>query len=175
MSSSISVAGKLSPFVSNKWCVMTDCLQHCSLLLHLSVRVRPFSEREHQQLASTNYAGPTLFLSDLSTHSTPQPPRNFSSSASSHNSTGAIRKVLKVLDERILVFDPPESNPVSAFQKVILPVMGKKTKDIRFCFDRVFDEQCGQEEVYDGSAKELVGHVMDGFHSTVFAYGVSSS
>lgn len=53
-------------------------------------------------------------------------------------------------------------------------MMGKKVKDIRFCFDRVFDEDCGQEEVYDGSAKELVGHVMEGFHSTVFAYGVSS-
>lgn len=50
---------------------------------------------------------------------------------------------------------------------------GKKAKDIRFCFDRVFDEDCGQEDVYEGSARELVGHVMNGFHSTVFAYGVS--
>lgn len=85
-----------------------------------------------------------------------------------------MRKVLKVLDERILVFDPPESNAVASFQpKSALPMMGKKVKDIRFCFDRVFDDDCGQEEVYDGSAKELVGHVMNGFHSTVFAYGVS--
>ena len=81
--------------------------------------------------------------------------------------------MLKVLDDRILVFDPPESNSVAAFQKTNLPMMGKKVKDIRFCFDRVFDESCGQEEVYDGSAKELVGHVMNGFHSTVFAYGAT--
>lgn len=140
----------------------------------LIVRVRPFSEREHNQLASTTYSGPALFLSDpTATHATPQPPKNFSASAGSHSATGAIRKVLKVVDSRILVFDPPESNPVSAFQKIAMPSIGKKSKDIRFCFDRVFDEECGQEEVYDGSAKELVGHVMDGFHSTVFAYGVS--
>lgn len=71
------------------------------------------------------------------------------------------------------MFDPPESNTVATFQKTNLPMMGKKVKDIRFCFDRVFDEDCGQEEVYDGSAKELVGHVMNGFHSTVFAYGAT--
>lgn len=85
------------------------------------------------------------------------------------------RKILKVLDERILVFDPPDSNAVASFQKGNLPLPGKKVKDIRFCFDRVFDDDCGQEEVYEGSAKELVGHVMEGYHSTVFAYGVSQN
>lgn len=127
-------------------------------------------------LSSTYDTGPTLFVSDptasTSTYSTPQPPRNFASAGV--HSTGAVRKVLKVLDDRILVFDPPEINGGAAFVKSAMPMMGKKAKDIRFCFDRVFDEQCGQEEVYNGSAQELVGHVMDGYHSTVFAYGVST-
>ncbi|GAA5972359.1 hypothetical protein JCM11641_002423 [Rhodosporidiobolus odoratus] len=138
--------------------------------ISVAVRVRPFSEREQLQLNNAYDAGPALFLSDPSsstvattTFSTPQPPRG----------PGALRKILKVLDDRILVFDPPETNAVASFQKQHMPAMGKKVKDIRFCFDRVFDDGCGQEEVYDGSAKELVGHVMDGFHSTVFAYGAT--
>lgn len=136
--------------------------------ISVAVRVRPFSEKERLLLASTAAIAPTLFHSvssqQPSTYSTPQPPRN---------SAGSTRKILKVLDERILVFDPPENTAVTSFSKgAFPPTLGKKVKDIRFCFDRVFDEGCGQEEVYEGSAKELVGHVMNGFHSTVFAYGV---
>ncbi|GAA6036650.1 hypothetical protein JCM8097_001272 [Rhodosporidiobolus ruineniae] len=134
--------------------------------ISVAVRVRPFSEKERLQLNSNHDAGPTLFNSDASatpTYTTPQPARG----------PGSMRKVLKVLDERILVFDPPDTNAVASFQRSNMPLMGKKVKDIRFCFDRVFDEDCGQEEVYDGSAKELVSHVMDGFHSTVFAYGAT--
>ncbi|GAA5916785.1 hypothetical protein JCM6882_004165 [Rhodosporidiobolus microsporus] len=135
--------------------------------ISVAVRVRPFSEKERLQVNSAYDAGPALFVSDPSSsapvYSTPQPPRG----------PGALRKILKVLDDRILVFDPPETNAVASFQKSAMPLMGKKVKDIRFCFDRVFDEDCGQEEVYDGSAKELVSHVMDGFHSTVFAYGAT--
>lgn len=135
--------------------------------------MRPFSEKEQLLLSSTYGVGPTLFNSDPSAapvYTTPQPPRN--------NNPGCLRKALKVLDDRILVFDPPESNAAQSYNQpqnkpAALPMMGKKVKDIRFCFDRVFDEDCGQEDVYEGSAKELVGHVMDGFHSTVFAYGVS--
>ncbi|GAA6047130.1 hypothetical protein JCM3770_006915 [Rhodotorula araucariae] len=139
--------------------------------ISVAVRVRPFSDKERLLVNSQYDAGPTLFTSDgtastsaAPVYSTPQPARG---------GAGNLRKVLKVLDDRILVFDPPETNAVASFQRQILPMQGKKTKDIRFCFDRVFDEDCGQEEVYDGSAKELVAHVMDGFHSTVFAYGAT--
>ncbi|KAL8283257.1 hypothetical protein RQP46_006035 [Phenoliferia psychrophenolica] len=134
--------------------------------ISVAVRVRPWSEKEAAQLSATYNVGPQLFGSDQSTStSTPQPPPRASS--------GALRKVLKVLDDRILVFDPPETNAVASFHRANFPAMGKKVKDIRFCFDKVFDDDCGQEEVYDGSARELVGHVMNGFHSTVFAYGAT--
>ena len=136
------------------------------------MRVRPLSEKESNQLSVSHNQAPTLFSSDgqpaASTHATPQPPNRSS-----------VRKVLKVLDDRILVFDPPENNALTSFTKGVISSMGmggnmgKKVKDKRFCFDKVFDENCGQEEVYEGSAKALVGHVMNGFHSTVFAYGVS--
>ncbi|GAA5926241.1 hypothetical protein JCM3775_000966 [Rhodotorula graminis] len=139
--------------------------------ISVAVRVRPFSDKERLLVNSQYDVGPALFTADgtaststAPTYTTPQPSRG---------GAGNLRKVLKVLDDRILVFDPPETNAVASFQRQILPMQGKKTKDIRFCFDRVFDEDCGQEEVYDGSAKALVSHVMDGFHSTVFAYGAT--
>ncbi|KAG0666089.1 kinesin-like protein Klp5 [Rhodotorula mucilaginosa] len=128
------------------------------------------AEKERLLLNSNHDAGPALFNSDNAAASTSTGPPIYSTPQPARG-PGSLRKVLKVLDERILVFDPPETNAVASFHKANMPMQGKKTKDIRFCFDRVFDEDCGQEEVYDGSAKELVGHVMDGFHSTVFAYG----
>jgi kinesin family protein 18/19 len=85
-----------------------------------------------------------------------------------------IRKVVKVLDDRVCVFDPPETSPIASYQKTLLGPSVKKVKDIRFCFDKVFDETAGQEDVFEGCAKELVPGVLDGFNATVFAYGVSS-
>jgi kinesin family protein 18/19 len=134
------------------------------------VRVRPFSEKERALSINNTEQGPILFQSDPTSSSTAPVPHL--SQAQRLGVPSQHRKILKVLDERILVFDPPDSNAVATFQKTNLPLQGKKVKDIRFCFDRVFDDNCGQEEVYEGSAKELVGHVMEGFHSTVFAYGV---
>lgn len=48
----------------------------------------------------------------------------------------------------------------------------KKVKDLRFCFDRVFDESATQDDVFDGCAKDLVPGVFEGYNGTVFAYGV---
>ncbi|GAA5870165.1 hypothetical protein JCM16303_001913 [Sporobolomyces ruberrimus] len=134
--------------------------------ISVAVRVRPFSDKERALDAGSTSPGPSL--SNPGSTSVPG-----LSQAQRLGVPSQHRKILKVLDERILVFDPPDSNAVATFQKTNLPLQGKKVKDIRFCFDRVFDDDCGQEEVYEGSAKELVGHVMDGFHSTVFAYGAT--
>ncbi|SCV68532.1 BQ2448_653 [Microbotryum intermedium] len=139
------------------------------------VRVRPFSAKERLLIASNEPVAPVIFSSDPSTststiHTTPQPSRL-------QTGSGGMRKIVKVLDERILVFDPPDATSAATVAAARLagqmPQMGKKSKDIRFCFDRVFDEGCCQEDVYEGSAKELVGHVMNGFNSTVFAYGAT--
>ena len=57
-----------------------------------------------------------------------------------------MRRVVQVLDERVLVFDPPEENPIAQYSKTIV-AGGRKTKDMRYAFDRVFDETCTQEDV----------------------------
>lgn len=61
-------------------------------------------------------------------------------------STKGIRRVVQVVDDRVLVFDPPEENPIAQYSKTII-AGGRKTKDMRYAFDRIFDETCTQEDV----------------------------
>lgn len=71
------------------------------------------------------------------------------------------------------MFDPPEDNPVQKFSRSVVPVTGKKVKDQVFAFDRVFDENVTQTEVYEATTKNLLDSVLDGYNATVFAYGAT--
>jgi len=70
------------------------------------------------------------------------------------------------------VFDPPEDNPVQRFSKSVFP-QGKRVKDQTFMFDKVFDENTSQNDVYESTTKGLLDSVLDGFNATVFAYGAT--
>lgn len=70
------------------------------------------------------------------------------------------------------VFDPPEESPVHKFSRSVLP-RSKKVKDQVFAFDRVFDENTTQSEVYEGTTRNLLDSVLDGYNATVFAYGAT--
>ena len=51
--------------------------------------------------------------------------------------------------------------------------MGKKVKDQTFGFDRIFDDNASQDDVYAETAKPLLDSVLDGYNATVFAYGAT--
>lgn len=70
------------------------------------------------------------------------------------------------------VFDPPEDNPVQRFSRSVVPT-SKKVKDQVFAFDRVFDDNTTQSDVYEGTTKALLDSVLDGYNATVFAYGAT--
>ncbi|KAK8003261.1 hypothetical protein PG989_002980 [Apiospora arundinis] len=126
----------------------------------VAVRVRPFTIREAAQLHRTDDG--TVFLGDGSLAGVPTPKLKQS----------GIRSVIKVVDDRCLVFDPPEDNPVQKFSRSVVP-NGKKVKDQVFAFDRVFDDNTTQNEVYEGTTKNLLDSVLDGYNATVFAYGAT--
>lgn len=44
-------------------------------------------------------------------------------------------------------------------------------QDTNFTFDRVFNLESTQKEVYDIAAKPIIDSVLDGFNGTIFAYG----
>ncbi|KAI8446178.1 P-loop containing nucleoside triphosphate hydrolase protein [Phakopsora pachyrhizi] len=132
--------------------------------ISVAVRVRPPTERE-RNLLSPEQSSPVGVYGDNCLTSTP-------TSVATHR---PLRSIIRVLDQRVLIFDPPESNPLHHAQRQILARLGggRKVKDMRFCFDRVFDETASQEEVYEGSARELISGVLDGLNATVFAYGAT--
>lgn len=130
------------------------------------VRVRPFTETESQHLRQNT--NEPIFLGDGSFASASQEP----SLASRGN--GGLRSVINVVDDKMLIFDPPEGNPMTSMQKAAFP--GKNTNRIRehrFVFDRLFDGGCTQDDVFTYTSKPLIDHVLDGYNATVFAYGAT--
>lgn len=83
------------------------------------------------------------------------------------------RPVMLTIPPISSVFDPPEDNPIQKFSRSVVPAMGKKVKDQVFAFDRIFDENASQVEVYEGTTKGLLDSVLDGYNATVFAYGAT--
>ncbi|KAL0935718.1 kinesin family protein [Colletotrichum truncatum] len=126
----------------------------------VAVRVRPFTIREAAQLVRNDEG--TMFLGDGSLAAIPTPKLH----------TRGIRQVIKVVDDQCLVFDPPEDNPMQKFSRSVVP-NGKKVKDQTFMFDRIFDENSTQNDVYEGTTKQLLDSVLDGYNATVFAYGAT--
>lgn len=53
------------------------------------------------------------------------------------------------------------------------PLLSKKQKDLRFAFDRVFDETSSQSEVFHHTAHSLIDGVLDGINCSIFAYGAT--
>lgn len=87
--------------------------------------------------------------------------------------TSSVREIVQLVDDRILTFDPPESDPSKAFvERGFLPPGTKRYKDKRFMFDRVFGHEAQQTDVYDSTAKPLLQPLLEGFNATIFAYGV---
>ena len=128
----------------------------------MTVRVRPPSDWESSRLPEPCYDVGIRTDGALST-----PGRSVASSTN-------LRQVVQVVDDRVLVFDPEEKDRARAFaERGFLPPGTKRYKDKRFMFDRVFDSEARQVDVYDSTAKPLLDNLLEGYNATVFAYGVS--
>ena len=98
----------------------------------------------------------------------------FSTPANTVFGSSCLREVVKVIDDRILMFDPEEKDKARAFaERGFVPPGTKRYKDKRFMFDRVFDANVQQIDVYEATTKPLLDGLLDGYNATVFAYGVS--
>ncbi|XP_019331654.1 kinesin-like protein KIF18B isoform X2 [Alligator mississippiensis] len=89
---------------------------------------------------------------------------------------GNQHSTVRVVDDRMLVFDPEEPCLLGVF-------MGfrghdapkRKGKDLKFMFDRVFSEHATQEEVFQHTTKEILDGVLNGYNCSVFAYGATGA
>ncbi|EFQ99700.1 hypothetical protein MGYG_02714 [Nannizzia gypsea CBS 118893] len=129
--------------------------------IQVTVRVRPFTIREAAQVSKCEDG--MLFMGDgsLAGNSAPKLQQK------------GLRSIVKVVDDKCLVFDPPEDNPLQRFSRSVIPNRTKRGKDQTFMFDRVFDENTSQGDVYEASTKHLLDSVLEGYNATVFAYGAT--
>jgi len=87
--------------------------------------------------------------------------------------TTALRDIVNIVDDRILCFDPDEKDKARAFiERGFVPPGTKRYKDRRFMFDRVFAHEARQVDVYEATAQPLLNGLLDGYNTTVLAYGV---
>lgn len=147
--------------------------------ISVAVRVRPFTAAESEKLVKAD--NEDIFLGDgcLTGNSN----SNSTSTGSPSNrpmkrsiiNTGGLRKIINVVDERMLIFDPPETNPLAKMQKNAFPnsFKGSRIREHRFVFDRLFDEDSSQYQVYNNTTRPLLDSVLDGYNATVFAYGAT--
>lgn len=88
------------------------------------------------------------------------------------------RTVVKIIDERMLVFDPKEEENPFFYRGVVQKgrdLLKKQNKELQFVFDKVFDSTSSNVDVYEGSTKELISSLLDGYNCSVFAYGATGA
>jgi kinesin family protein 18/19 len=125
------------------------------------VRVRPPNEWEADRLPSQGF-NDSAFMGDGHLTATPR------------SSNGSLRPIVQVMDDKVLIFDPKDPDVSRAFeQKGFAPPGTKRYKDHRYTFDRIFNEDARQIDVYENTTRPLLDGLLDGFNATVFAYGVS--
>lgn len=92
--------------------------------------------------------------------------------------------IVRQLDKHVLVFDPKQDNMpqfrdgeggVRGGARKRRPFLSKKRKDLRFAFDRVFDETSSQQEVFETTTRPILEGLLDGVNCSVFAYGATGA
>lgn len=89
---------------------------------------------------------------------------------------GDRKVVIDVVDEQMMVFDPKVDDQEYYYHGRKYKEIGSKpNKNLQFVFDRVFDEDNTNLQVYEETTKSFVDSLLNGFNCTVFAYGATGS
>ncbi|UZJ52428.1 hypothetical protein CBS101457_001748 [Exobasidium rhododendri] len=140
------------------------------------VRIRPFSVKEIAQLAPQEKSQP--FLGDGGFSGASPSRMGFASGSNAPLlRTKFLRPIITPVDDKVLIFDPPDLNPLTRLYNTAghntFGHGNKKAKDVRYAFDRVFDDKCGQEMVFENTTKPLLEGLLNGYNASVFAYGAT--
>lgn len=140
--------------------------------IKVAVRVRPFNNKETTQLIS---------------------PNNNNDDDDRYMGNG-IWKLVDCIDDKMLIFDPLRT-PLNIIQGNALNSLYSQrirsrrsikfnqifedndisddSQEIKFVFDKLFDENACQEDVYEDTTSSLIDSVIEGYNATVFAYGAT--
>lgn len=86
----------------------------------------------------------------------------------------ALGNVIHVIDDRVLIFDPPGER---IQKQTFLSTSKLRAKNLHFGFDKVLGNNSSQEDVFDVVKDTIFSEngLLDGFNCTVFAYGATGS
>lgn len=94
-------------------------------------------------------------------------------------SLGNYKNVVRAMDDRVIVFDPLDDIDANSFiprkRMRTRTNLDRRAKDLRFIFDRVFDEKSSNQDVFDHTTKNIIDGVLNGYNCTVFAYGATGA
>ncbi|PAA88510.1 hypothetical protein BOX15_Mlig001281g3 [Macrostomum lignano] len=76
--------------------------------------------------------------------------------------------IAHTVDERVVVLLDPSEDPDDILR-------ANRSRERQFVFDRAFDCNSTQEEVYESTTKFLIDTVTNGYNATVFAYGATGA
>ncbi|KAG0004490.1 kinesin-like protein Klp5 [Entomortierella chlamydospora] len=145
----------------------------------VAVRVRPLNPSEQARLPPPptnrfNFSAEASLSTGFGSSNSRGDRFNHTSGTNGTKSTPSVRRVVDVLDESVLVFDPPDAESISKYKRALLPVQAyRRFKDMRYAFDRVFHENSQQQEVFENTTRHLIDGVLNGYNGTLFAYGAT--
>ncbi|RZF42231.1 hypothetical protein LSTR_LSTR004380 [Laodelphax striatellus] len=88
------------------------------------------------------------------------------------------RSVLKVVDTKMLVFDPKEEEEQFFFRGVkqkMRDMTKKQPKEMKFLFDGVFNAEATNIDVYNRTTRSIISNLLEGYNCSVFVYGATGS
>lgn len=91
---------------------------------------------------------------------------------------GAYNNVINVVDDKMLIFDPKEDQDDFFYQgkkQGRRDLNKRENKDKKFAFDAVFAPGSTNQQVFEGTTKDLVETVFNGYNCSVFAYGATGA
>ena len=75
--------------------------------------------------------------------------------------------VIEVINNRTLIFDPKEDTQPFFFRGVRQErrdFLKRQNKNLEFNFDRIFDENATNEQVFCGSTKDMISTLLEGYN-----------
>ncbi|CAL9737496.1 hypothetical protein MOSE0_M01442 [Monosporozyma servazzii] len=153
--------------------------------IRVAVRIRPFTPFETLHLTPTNDTDVNLVSSEESEDddSDDDDDCGFNDTISNIAMPNGVWKLVDCVDDKMLVFDPRDRTPLNSMSVNLMNKRrhrrGKNKKkdgtdgENRYMFDRVFDVDVGQEQVYGELMVPLLDSVMAGYNGTIFAYGAT--
>uniref|UniRef100_A0A8D8YWB5 Kinesin-like protein KIF18B n=1 Tax=Cacopsylla melanoneura TaxID=428564 RepID=A0A8D8YWB5_9HEMI len=91
---------------------------------------------------------------------------------------GGHRDIFRILNHESVIFDPKQDESDFFFHGVkqsLRDVNKKKNKEMEFLFDRVYGPDASNQDVFDGSAKDIIASLLEGYNCSVFVYGATGA